>query len=170
MNTNELRAEIKTLHKKCTVAEIAEKFSCSSCRVRQLAKRMNVRCLPALGHIEKLHARIAELSKTKTPAQIAWELGISRVQLYSYNQKHGIRCKPAASAKVINYTSIRSKVIGNELSEQECTLNDIRRAGYRPVYAENRTKGKGIVLTGRIIIGNLILDSLKAAQKFAAAL
>ena len=172
MTPDELRAQIKVLYLDHTAAEIAELCDCRTQRVRNLANRSGMKCMVVLGYIGKHHARIVELSKTKTPAQIAWELGISRKQLYSYNQNHGIRCKPAASAKVINYTSIRSKVMGTGPNEKESTLNIIRRH-YRPVYAENTAKrtGKGINFTGRYVIGDrLIVNGYEAVEALAAVL
>lgn len=171
MTPAELKKKVMSLYQTRTVAEIARLCECSVCRVRQLAKRIGVKCKTALGHIEQHHTKIVELSKTKTPAQIAKIIGITRVQMYSYNQIHGIVCKKAISASLHHYESSCMKALTNGPSELECILNDIRRANYSPVYAENTTNGTVVYFTGRYIIGNnLILDNYEAVQKFAAQL
>ena len=172
MNTDELRAEIKTLHKTHTAAEIAILCNCQHQRVRLNASRLGIKCKLFLGQIERHHARIVELSKTNTPAQIALELGISRVQLYSYNQKHGIVCKKATIPRK-NYKDGCVRALTNGPTGEQITFNIIRLAGYKPVYALNKTKpnGRDIVLTGEYQIGeNIVLPNYEAVQKFAAAL
>lgn len=170
MTPAELKKKVMSLYQTRTVAQIARLCECSVCRVRQLAKRIGVKCKTALGHIEQHHTKIVELSKTKTPAEIAKIIGITRVQMYSYNQTHGIVCKKAISTSRHHYESSCMKALTNGPTGEECTLNIIR-AKYRPVYAENTTNGTVVYFTGRYIIGNhLILDNYEAVQKFAAAL
>lgn len=171
MTPAELKKKVISLYQTRTVAEIARLCECSVCRVRQLAKRIGIKCKTALGHIEQHHTKIVELSYTKTPAEIAKIIGITRVQMYSYNQTHGIVCKKATWSRRPNYESSCMKALINGPTGEECTLNNIRRANYCPVYAENTPNGTGVNFTGRYIIGNnLILDNYEAVQKFAAHL
>ena len=170
MNTKDLRAQIRALHLTHTAVAIAKLCNCQPQRVRLNARRSGIKCKPAQRYIEQHHSRIVELSKTKTPTEIAEELNLSREQLYSYNQKHGIRCVPMFRGRE-SYTSSCTKAIEGGPNEMDLTLNIIRRAGYCPVYAENKPKGRGVSLTDRYVIGDrLIVNGYKAVQAMAAAL
>ena len=172
MTTKELRAKIKELHLTHTAAQISRKCNCQAQRVRQLAKRSGIKCRVMLGPIARHHGRIAELAATKTPAEISQIIGLTRVQIYSYTQVHGIRCKRARTfSGRENYISSCVPPAGGGPNEMDLTLNIIRRAGYCPVYAESKPKGRGVALTDRYVIGDrLIVNGYEAVQAMAAAL
>jgi len=164
MNTEDT---IRKLHKTHTVGEIADICNDEYNRVRLIAKKIKIICIKHVG-IKQYHDQIMKLAMTNTKTEIADILGIKSNSFHSYCAKNNIVCKKwdPKSAK----SSSHNTAMASPTTAQELTLNIIRRAGYSPVYAENRPTGRGLYFTGRIVIDNLILPNYKAAQKFAAAL
>lgn len=173
MTPTDLKTKVLSLHSSKTVAQIAEECGVSICRVRQRAKALGVRCKKFSGSIRRHHDYIIELSKTKTPAEVAKIVGFSLGQIYSYIHRHGIMCQKALPPRRKNYKDGCVRALTNGPTGEQITLNIIRLAGYKPVYAINKTQpnGRDIIFNGKYQIGeNLVLPNYEAVEKFAAAL
>jgi len=178
MKNRVIREKILELCANHTAIEIAEILGCSPCHVRVVASRSGVEYRPCLASVRAKHtlAEVLRLARTyKTTSEIAETLGISRCTVRAICRKRGVVIslpQRGGPKKKLKKQQPSKKTPKNyPVNYGETTCMELRKAGYIPVHAEFVTKTHdSIRLTGRFIVGALIIETLDALKDFAAEL